>query len=197
MLSTLNGQKKWDIRTNGGIASGRNVIDGYYFSFDIGIPLGKALQLAPTFSFADMLPNTYFENNWSAFYPSPDTGVPNGGPRQEDEFGENLSSVSLLLIFKPFDLFLSEKLNKHELMIGAGYSLNSYTMVSSQYVINEDGYDLTSFSVKSNKTLEPYYCKVGYNYLFKENLAAGVVAGFNGFDGEAILLAGVQLEVKF
>jgi hypothetical protein len=93
-MNSLFGQKTWDIRTNLGVTSGSNTIDGYYFSFDIGIPIFKAFQLAPTFTYADMLPNTYFDYSWNYAYPAiPDFGYPTGGPRQEQEYGENLGSV--------------------------------------------------------------------------------------------------------
>ena len=70
-------------------------------------------------------------------------------------------------------------------------------MISSQYDINGNDYELTNFSVKSNRDFEPYYLKLNYNYLFRDNLFLGFVAGFNGFDGEAELLAGLQFGIKF
>lgn len=195
-FNTLNGQQKWSLRTNAGIASGSSIVDGYYFSFDIGIPLIKSLEISPTFSNASMLPNTFIYNYWN-LTTGPSYGVETGGPRQEQEYGENLSSISLLILFKPFELMKNEKLRKHELIIGTGISYNSYTMISSQYDINMSDYELTKFSVKSNRDFEPYYMKLNYNYLLKENLFLGFVAGFNGFDGEAELLAGLQFGIKF
>jgi hypothetical protein len=118
-------------------------------------------------------------------------------PRQENEYGENIGSISLLLLFKPLKLVDAEKFKKHELIIGAGYSYNSYTMIISRYEINGNDYGLTGFSIKSNRAFEPYYCKLSYNYLFKENLFVGIVAAMNGFDGEGELLTGLQFGVKF
>lgn len=196
-IGTIYGQKNWSLRVNAGIASGSSVVDGYYFSFDFGIPLTKSLEISPAFSNASMVPNTFIYNSWNSTNPIPSYGVPNGGPRQEQENGENLSSISLLLLFKPFDLIKNEKISKHELIIGAGYSFNSYTMISSQYEIIGSFYELTEFSIKSNRKFEPYYCKLGYNYLFKEKLLIGFVAGLNGFDGETELLTGLQFGIKF
>jgi hypothetical protein len=198
MLNTLTGQKSWDIRTNLGVTSGSNAIDGYYFSFDIGIPIFKAFQLAPTFTYSDMLPNTYFFNSWDNIYPTtPVFGYPTGGPRQEYEYGENLGSIALLILFLPFDLLNNESLKKHELIIGAGYSFNSYTMVSTRYEINGENVEIIGFSTKSNKSFEPYYGKVSYNYLLNNNLFIGFAASIIGYDGEGELFAGVQLGVKF
>ena len=198
LLNTLNGQRTWDIRTNFGISSGSDVIDGYYFSFDIGIPIFKGFQLAPTFTYADMLPNTYFSNAWNNAYPTtPDISYPTGGPRQEQEYGDNLGSIGLLILFLPFDLFNNEHLRKHELIIGGGYSFNSYTMVSARYEIIGENVELVGFSSKSNKSFEPYYGKVAYNYLFNKGLYIGFVASVIGYDGEGELLAGAQFGVKF
>ena len=194
--ATVNGQEKWNLRVNAGVASGAQIVDGYYFSFDMGIPIMKSLEISPTFSNASMLPNTFIYNDWSrtagASY-----GVEPEGPRQEQEYGENLSSVSLLLLFKPFDLMRNEKLKNHEFIIGTGISYNSYTMIQSRFEIDEGDYQLTHFSVKSNRDFEPYYIKLNYNYLFRENHFLGFVASLNGFDGEAELLAGLQYGIKF
>ena len=65
VLNSLNGQEKWSLRTNAGVASGSSIIDGYYFSFDIGIPIIKSLEISPTFSNASMLPNTFVYNSWT------------------------------------------------------------------------------------------------------------------------------------
>jgi len=198
MMNSLFGQKTWDIRTNLGVTSGSNTIDGYYFSFDIGIPIFKAFQLAPTFTYADMLPNTYFDYSWNYAYPAiPDFGYPTGGPRQEQEYGENLGSVALLILFKPFDLFNNKTLRKHELLIGAGYSFKSYTMVSTRYEITAEDVELLGFSTKSNKSFEPYYGKLSYNYMLNNNLIIGFAASIIGFDGEGELFAGAQFGVKF
>ncbi|MCP4551549.1 MAG: hypothetical protein GY834_05820 [Bacteroidetes bacterium] len=62
-------------------------------------------------------------------------------------------------------------------------------MISSRYKIHGSGYEPTSSDVKSNRDFEPYYLKLNYNYLLKKNLFFGSVASFNGFDGEAELLA--------
>jgi hypothetical protein len=76
-------------------------------------------------------------------------------PRQENEYGENIGSISLLLLFKPLKLVDSEKFKKHELIIGAGYSYNSYTMIISRYEINGNDYGLTGFSINQTGHLNP------------------------------------------
>ena len=192
--STL-AQNKWNIRSNAGIASAARLVDGYYFSFDIGIPLSRSLELTPTFTSVSMLPNSYIDNSWDEVA-GVSYVVDADGPSLEKEYGDNLSSISLLIQFDPFALMQSEKLKKHELILGTGISYNSYTMISSRFDIQDGAYELINFSVKSNRNFELYYFKLSYNYLFKENLFLGGVLGLLGFDNEAILLAGVQFGVK-
>ena len=162
-FNAANAQQQWSLRTNAGIASGSGIVDGYYFSFDLGFPLIKSLDISPAFSNASMLPNKFIYNEWNTT-----TGVSSvvetHVPKKEQEYGENLSSISLLLLFKPFELMKKENLRKHELLIGSGISYNSYTMISSRYDIIGDDYTITNFSAKSNRSFEPYYLKLNYNY---------------------------------
>jgi len=194
--SVVNGQNRYSLRTNAGIASGRYLVDGYYFSFDIGIPLFKAIEIAPTFSNASMLQTRTISYEWDKTFGFFKNNNPEVKPDSERESTENLSSLSLLLNLKPFELMKKEKLKRHELILGVGISYNSYTIIEEAYQINGNDYELSWISVFSNKKFEPYYGKLNYNYLFRENLFFGIVAGINGFDGEAILQVGLQFGVK-
>ena len=193
----LNAQEKMSIRANAGIASRANVMDGYYFSVDFGIPLIKSLELVPTFSFASMLPNTHLSNYWNQDSQQPSYGVPYGGPRQEFEHGDIMGSISLMLFFKPFDLVNNEQLDQHELMIGAGYGYKTYTILHAEYDILGTDYQLTNFGYKSSNGWEPYFAKLSYSYTFKKDLSIGLVVGLDGYDGEGVLLTGLQFGVKF
>ncbi len=197
VLFNVNCQNRWSLRANGGIASGVKFVDGYYFSFDIGIPIARSLEISPAFTYASMVSLNYMSASWTEDFNQPDYGVPDNGPKREKEYSDNLSSISILVIFKPFELFNNPKLEKHEVFLGTGVSYNSYTEVWARYRIEGSGYDLTGFGMMSNSTIEPYYCKIGYNYLFKKNLLLGFVAALNGYDGEAEALLGIQFGVKF
>jgi len=145
--SMVTGQIKWSLRTNAGIASGKSIVDGYYFSFDIGIPLFKAFEIAPTFSNASMLPNKTISYTWDKTYNSFTNNNPEVKPDSERESTENLSSISLLLNFKPFELMKNEKLKRHELILGAGISYNSYTIIKEAYQKNGNDYELSWVSL--------------------------------------------------
>lgn len=194
---TLSGQNKWSIKTSAGIASAYSVVDGYYFSFDVGIPLLKYIQLSPTFSCISMVPNTYMYTAWTNMYENIDNGVPLNGPRQEREFGETYDAISLLLIFKPFALIRNEKFRKHELIIGAGLSYFSHIRVNTNYEITEDNYEITSFFLESDKGFAPYYGKIGYSYLINDKFSIGLMVGIDGVGAEGVLTAGLQLGAHF
>lgn len=196
-FNTVNGQQKWSLRTNAGIASGSSIVDGYYFSFDIGIPLIKSLEISPTFSNASMVSKTFIFSDYFRTNKIAPSIVKTGDINIDQTSGDNLSSISLLLLFKPFELMKNEKLKNHELIIGGGISYNSYTKIWALFEVLENENTLVSYGVKSDVAFEPYYFKLSYNYLFREKLFLGFVAGLNGFDGEAEFLTGVQFGIKF
>ncbi len=194
---SLNAQQKWSLSSNAGIASGTEAVDGYYFSFNFGIPLFKAIELSPTFSNASMLPKQSIYRDWNitdGLTPKP---VPIEGYGNEHESIESLSSLSLLLLFKPFELIRTDKLKQHELIFGTGISHNSYIIIKEAFQKTGNLYELNRLSLQSNRKVEPYYFKLCYNYLFAENLFLGITGGIIGYSGEAELLAGLQFGVKF
>jgi len=187
-------QNNWSVRTNGGYASSSNS-NGYYFSFDIGIPIIKSIELAPTFTYSSRLPNNKINDAW--LQSNGNYGLTSGDQNSTIENGENSGSISLLAIFKPFDLIKSDRLKRHELMVGAGYSWCSYTKFFNQYTINGNQFEPVGIQISSVRRFEPYYFKLGYNYLFRENLLSGIVISANGFDGASEVLVGLQFGVKF
>lgn len=193
----LYSQNKWSLRTNAGIASGTQTVDGYYFSFDIGIPLFRSIELSPTFSHASMVPKQSNYYSWDNIYGLSPKSFSTEDSRNEHEFAESLSSISLLVFFKPLVLFYNEKLKKHELAIGTGISYNSYIIMKEAFQLTDNDYELVRLNIQSGKKTEPYYCKFYYNYLFKENLFFGLTAGINGYSGETEILTGLQFGVKF
>ena len=132
-------QKRWSIRSNGGFSSGGSAeghrwVEGYYFSFDVGVPLFRGFEIAPTFTYATMLPNINMDMKWLEAEEKPSIIISESNPRKTREFGENLSSVSILLLFKPFDYIKNEKFKRHQIILGGGYSYTSYTMVRAEFV---------------------------------------------------------------
>ena len=195
-LSNLRAQDNFSLRVNAGVTGASTSIGGYYFSFDFGIPLLKAIELSPTFTAAKIIPETHIYNSWGNGT-GVSYGVPLEGPKTEFENGSMFTSISLLVLFKPFELIDNEELARHQLIIGAGYGYKSYVQIASGYEISGGQYDVTRFSYKSSNGFEPYYAKVGYNYKIKSNLLAGIVTGLEAYDGEPELLLGIQFGVQF
>lgn len=191
-----NAQHPWAMRTSIGTASGINAVDGYYFSFDIGIPIIKSIELAPTFNFFSTIPSNHIDNSWNRDFAGAMDSF-EGIPDKQHYSGDVMGSMNLLLLFKPFDLFNHPMLAKHELAIGAGVGLKSYSTVRSTYENMGNDYQLQAFGAESNLSIEPYYGKVFYNYHFNDKFFAGAVASLDGIDAEAVALFGIQLGINF
>ena len=197
-------QKRWSIRSNAGLSSGGSAeghkwFEGYYFSFDVGVPLFKGFEIVPTFTYATMLPNYKMDIKWLEAEDAPIIDVQGNKPRDNktSEFGENLSSVSLLLFFKPFDYIKNEKFKRHQVILGGGYSYTSYTMVRTEFQ-NSYNTNLKMFGFESRRAFQPYYGKVGYNYLIKGYIIIGATGSLIGIKkDEAQFLLGFQFGVRF
>lgn len=184
------------IRTNAGIASSANLIDGYYFSFDIGLPITKYFELTPTFTGSSMAPKTFVSFYWQNDTGSPSYGVPSGGPKDVRFQGDIYTSIGCVLYFKPFELLNRPKTNKDELLIGFGYGYDSYTRTYATYEITENEYELVQFNQKSVNEFSPIFAKISYNRYFKEKAFYGIVASLNDFDGDGAIFLGFQLGSK-
>nr|WP_321407088.1 hypothetical protein [uncultured Carboxylicivirga sp.] len=191
----LQAQQKWAIRGSFGSASGINAVDGYFYSFDVGIPLFKSLEIAPTFSFVSTIPSYDIENSWNARNNTTLSSF-DGSINQTNYGGDLMGSASLLFLFKPFELFKNSNLAKHELAIGTGIGFKSYSTTRSVYDLNGD-VELIEFGNQTNQSIEPYYGKVFYNYHFSDQFFAGLVAGLDGYDAEATALFGFQIGFNF
>jgi hypothetical protein len=194
-------QKRWSMRGNTGLSSGGNAeghrwFEGYYFSFDVGIPLFRGFEVAPTFGYASMLPRTHLDNEWTLVDNAPK--VNGGNAKKKSEYGENMGSLSLLLHFKPFDYIKNEKFKRHQIIVGGGYSYVSYSMVRAEFQ-RKDTKIINIMHYESNRSFLPYYGKVGYNYFFiKKDTMIGLVGSLQGIKKkEAQFLLGFQFGVRF
>jgi len=197
-VSSINSeaQNRWALRTSIGSASAINVVDGYYYSFDIGIPVTKWIEIAPTFNFFSTLPSNHIDISWNKDFP----GILNSSedlPEKQHYSGDVMGSVNLVFFIKPLASFDNSKFEKHELAFGAGFGLKSYATVRSGYEQIGNEYQLKEFGSESNLSVEPYFGKIFYNYHFTNQFFAGLVASLDGFDGEAVALFGIQMGVNF
>lgn len=193
---TSTAQNKWAVRASIGTASGIDAVDGFYYSFDIGIPILKSIEIAPTFNFFSTIPSNHIDNSWNVNFSEPLSSF-EGKQIFTQYSGDVMGSVNLVLLFKPLALFNNPALVKHELAFGTGIGLKSYATVHSAYEKNGANYELTGFSSESNLSIEPYFGKVFYNYHFTDKYFAGLVASLDGFDGEAVALFGIQVGLNF
>jgi hypothetical protein len=196
-------QKRWSMRANGGLSSGGAAIghrwlEGYYFSFDIGIPIVKGFELAPTFGYASMVPRYGIHAVWKdaeSSFVSDGTKPPN--EKRLTTLAENMSSISLLLHVKPFDFINNEIFKKHQIIIGGGISYVSYMGTRIDYK-NTYGASSNIFENETSRSFRPFYGKVAYNYVLKDYILIGAVGSLQGIKKEeAQLMIGVQFGVRF
>ena len=191
----------WSLRANAGVTANAHFADGYYFSFDVGIPINHFIQVAPTFSFASVGTTGFTWNSISVYddgTKSLGTGTPVGGPERTRENKDLMGSINLLVLINPFNMISGnrEKI-KHEFLIGGGYGYKTYVQTNTLYSIDGQDYELISTGTKTNSGFEPYFFKMMYNYNITEDLLSGIVVGIDGYDGEGTFNAGLQFGVRF
>jgi hypothetical protein len=167
VVSNVEAQDGLSIRVNSGLISEFEIADGYYFSFDVGIPIVKSIEFAPTFSYYMVSSNTKehtFMNNYSI---APSDGF------KGFNYSDTSGIIDLMLIFKPVELF-STTSRKHNLglglsVIGLGYHTQLRTNVN-------DGI-IDSFSYYQGSYISYLHAKVFYNYRFTETISSGLILG--------------------
>ncbi|MCL2072888.1 MAG: hypothetical protein FWH18_03125 [Marinilabiliaceae bacterium] len=193
-------QKNWSIRANSGLSSGGSAeghrwFEGYYFSYDVGVPLFKGFEIAPTFGYASMLPATHIYNEWTL--PDKEETINGENSKKKSQYGENMGFISLLLHIKPFDYIKNEKFNRHQIILGGGISYVSYTMVRAEYR-SKDTKVTDIMAYESKRSFQPYYGKVGYNFFLKNDTMIGMVGSWQGIKKkEAQFLLGFQFGIRF
>ena len=194
-------QKNWSMRGNAGLSSGGSAyghrwLEGYYFSFDVGVPLFKGFEVAPNFTYASMLPNIHINNEWTSVDGIRVNGD-NSRDKKKSEIGENMSALSILLHIKPFDYIKNEKFLRHQVILGGGISYVSYTMIRCEFQYTNSKNLIINHN-ESSRSFQPYYGKVGYNYMLKKDTMIGLVGSWQGIKKkEAQFLLGFQFGVRF
>ena len=160
-------QKGVSIRVNSGLVSEYEMPDGYYFSFDVGIPIIKSLEIAPTFSYYMVSSNTKMHTYMNNYSIAPSDGL-NGF-----NYSDTSGIIDLMLIFKPIEL-LSVTNSKHDLglgisLIGFGYHTQLRTNINDGIV--------ESFFYYQGAHASYLHAKVFYNYHFTKNIFSGIVVG--------------------
>ena len=194
--SCLLAQNAFVLRSSIGVTHHINAFDGYYFGFDLGIPLLKGIQLAPTFTHTTIGPIAFIETGYSKHTEGITFGTPVDYETKDYEQQDVISSISLLLLFNPLDIFLSEKSN-HEIWLGGCIGYKSYVQYS---LVQDPDYHrgpIFLFNTKLASTFEPFYFKFMYNYSFASRLLAGISLAFDGYDGETFFASGLNFGVRF
>jgi hypothetical protein len=184
------------IRVSAGPTSHTKLLDGYFYSFDVGVPFLKYFEIAPTFTGSSVAPAKYIGfsyrdhgtdiTNSGSSAPKVDAG----GTIQADIY----HSAGLVLYIKPLKAIDSKR---HELLAGVGMAYESYTRTYAWFAEQSEGGEMISFNQKMVTGFAPIYARLSYNYYFKEKASIGLVASVHDYDGDGGLFCGVQLGCRF
>ena len=185
-------QDRYSLTIAGGTTYRVHLADGYFYSFNLGVPIGKFIEIAPTFSYANTLTPTMASFGWNL----QDNGetiflfrVPESGAVSESVYGDILGSATIMLFFKPF----AGQLSNYELALGAGIGLKNYQSVSFRY---KNDY-IRLFDIKTAVGFEPVWFKAYFNRKLSERTFLGVNICIDGYDGDAMMNLGAQFGVRF
>jgi len=173
------------IRTSAGAAGFGNPLDGYYFSFDIGIPIIKGLELAPTFTNCSNISHRDVSYYWTY-----NEGVETTIKPDDYLSGNILSTYELYLIANPFKWIRNPKLNKVDIGLGIGYGLKAY----KHYVYSFIGKDISGIQ-ENFGTRQNFSAKFFYNHHYKK-FFLGFIVGIVDLSQDANSIIGLQFGVK-
>jgi len=180
------------IRTNVGFAGYGNPFDGYYFSFDVGIPIVKGVSVAPTFTFATNY--DYKRIDYSKSFPgltSPSEETINS---TNNRGGKMSGLFEVYCLINPLQFLKNRKFSRHEFAIGAGYGMSVYNHNYYQF----DVIDNTNTISVLNKSgiRSSFSVKAFYNYYFRHYFVGINIGAIDFINGEGVSLLGIQFGIK-
>jgi len=184
---TIKAQDSLYVRVNTGFAGYFTPVDGYYFSFDLGIPVVKGIEIAPTFTFEtnqNFKEIDFYLNNWE--------NTQDIENEKKINSGQISGLVELYVFVKPLTYIKNKKITQTDFGIGVGYGFTFYS--KNNYFFEENG-NLISVKNQSGRG-KSFSAKTYYNYHIK-NYFIGLVFGINSFYfDDPISTFGLQFGVK-
>jgi len=178
------------ISTSVGFAGYGNPVDGYYFSFDVGVPIIKGIEVSPNFSFVSNLKNKRIKYYWNSI--DGEQYIENS---EKKAYSNDMAGLfELDLIIKPLAYFKNKKISSIDFGMGVGYGFSVYSNNYYNYryinatnkfigVISENG-------VRQSMSVRLYY-----NYHIKKYYI-GISAGAHDFiEGEGVSTIGLQFGI--
>ncbi|MBE0651884.1 MAG: hypothetical protein IH595_13730 [Bacteroidales bacterium] len=177
------------IGTSVGFAGYGSPVDGYYFSFNVGVPIIKGIEVSPNFTFVSNLKNKPIEYYWNSI--DGEQYIIN----TEKAHGNDMAGlIELDLIVKPFAYFRNKKISSIDFGMGAGYGFSVY---SDNYYNYRDINATSQFvgTISKNGVRSSASVRLYYNYHFKKYYV-GITAGMHDFiEGEGVSTIGLQFGI--
>ena len=169
------------ITTDYGFAGYGNPVDGYAFSFDVGIPLFKSVEIDPSFSFYSNVKNGEIDYFWNKNELS--TTI------DEKVSGKMAADMLLYINVNPFVWFNNSKLNNVDFGIGVGYGLKVFSNYHYEYE-NKVTSIITKAGIASSLSAKLYY-----NYHIK-NYFIGAMIGVKELNDEGVSIISFRFGIK-
>lgn len=168
---------------------------GYGLFVEFSIPLIKSLEMAPAFTFATTFDTEFNSNSFiknDVFFSSQSTSTV-----ETKDLNYMLSAIDVNMYFKPFDFFNSEKMKKHQLLLGGGLGFRHFikNFVFINQNINTGQYELSGINQKINGEIGTNLA-VQYNYFVNKRLSVGAKFLTILFDGEGTSLLALQAGIR-
>jgi hypothetical protein len=168
-------------RSNIGFAGYADPFDGYFFSFDIGIPIIKSLELDPSFSFYSDVKEKNISYIWNEF--DHETTI------NKDIGGSLAGDMQLFINVNPFQWTKNVKLNKVDFGMGIGYGIKIFSDYYYAYNNNVTSI-ITTSGFKGSLS-----AKMFYNYHIKKCFI-GIIIGVKDLNDEGVSILGLQFGVN-
>ncbi len=190
LMSQLGYTQDLSIRTSAGFAGYGSPVDGIYFSFDIGVPIIKGVQIAPSFTFTSNLDYNRIKYFWNDIHPQ--QYIIN---KDKDSGGKLAGIFELQLVVNPFKYFKNKNVSKIDFGIGAGYGLSFYAHNYYNYSSPNGNNDFVGV-INNSGIRKSASVRMFYNYHFKK-FFMGINLGVVDFiEGEGASILGLQFGVN-
>ena len=178
----LLAQNPVTLSTYAGAAGFGSPIDGYFFSFDIEIPVVKGIGIAPTFTNCSNIKHREVFYNWII-----NEGIETSIEPNEKISGNILSTYELYILLHPLKLiYNSSKKSNKDFGLGIGYGIKSFEHHVFSFIDDEISGVQEEFGIRHNLSTKIYY-----NQHYKKYFI-GIVLGIIDLSSDANSIIGFQ-----
>lgn len=176
--------QEFTLKASAGFAGVGSPFDGYYFSCDIGVPVTRGIEIAPTFTSCSDITHSEIYYNWDSYTNEVKTNI------NDFSDGYLASYYELFVLAKPLKWIDKPKSNKFDLGIGVGYGLKSFVVYNYSFIDDKLSGIIEKKGIRQNFSARGF---INVNY---EKYLLGLVLGAQDLSDEANSILGLQICVR-